>query len=114
MPRLRALYVEGLTVEGLTVEEMRYFLTQQFSTYLTRPDLGQQQLQTGKVWRRFQRVNLFVALRGATGGPVPPPSRGREAQSLDTLPDSRLTTEPSGRRKPDELPKTFHLPTRLV
>ena len=32
LPRLRALYVEGLTVE-----ELRYFLTQQFSTYVRDP-----------------------------------------------------------------------------
>ena len=31
LPRLRSL-----PVEGLTVEELRYFLTQQFSTYIRR------------------------------------------------------------------------------
>ncbi len=34
LPRLRALYVEGLTVE-----ELRYFLTQQFQKYVRNPDL---------------------------------------------------------------------------
>jgi len=34
LPRLRALYVEGLTVE-----ELRYFLTEQFKTYVKRPEL---------------------------------------------------------------------------
>jgi polysaccharide export outer membrane protein len=34
LPRLRALYVEGLTVE-----ELRYFLTQQFRTYVKNPQL---------------------------------------------------------------------------
>ena len=34
LPRLRALYVEGLTVE-----ELRYFLTQQFKKYVRNPDL---------------------------------------------------------------------------
>ncbi len=34
LPRLRALYVEGLTVE-----ELRYFLTQQFSTYVREPQV---------------------------------------------------------------------------
>jgi polysaccharide export outer membrane protein len=34
LPRLRALYVEGLTVE-----ELRYFLTQQFKTYVKNPKL---------------------------------------------------------------------------
>ena len=34
LPRLRALYVEGLTVE-----ELRYFLTQQFSTYVLNPQV---------------------------------------------------------------------------
>jgi polysaccharide export outer membrane protein len=34
LPRLRALYVEGLTVE-----ELRYFLTQQFKTYVKNPQL---------------------------------------------------------------------------
>jgi polysaccharide export outer membrane protein len=34
LPRLRALYVEGLTVE-----ELRYFLTQQFKTYVKTPQL---------------------------------------------------------------------------
>jgi polysaccharide export outer membrane protein len=34
LPRLRALYVEGLTVE-----ELRYFLTQQFRSYVKNPQL---------------------------------------------------------------------------
>ena len=34
LPRLRALYVEGLTIE-----ELRYFLTQQFKRYVRNPDL---------------------------------------------------------------------------
>ena len=34
MPRLRSL-----TVEGLTIEELRYFLTQQFSTYVRDPQV---------------------------------------------------------------------------
>ena len=34
LPRLRALYVEGLTVE-----ELRYFLTQQFKAYVRSPEL---------------------------------------------------------------------------
>jgi polysaccharide export outer membrane protein len=34
IPRLRALYVEGLTVE-----ELRYFLTQQFKAYVKNPQL---------------------------------------------------------------------------
>ena len=34
LPRLRAL-----DVEGLTVEELRYFLTQQFSTYVRDPQV---------------------------------------------------------------------------
>ncbi|MFZ9621945.1 MAG: polysaccharide biosynthesis/export family protein, partial [Prochlorococcaceae cyanobacterium] len=34
LPRLRALYVEGLTVE-----ELRYFLTEQFKTYVKNPQL---------------------------------------------------------------------------
>jgi len=34
LPRLRALYVEGLTVE-----ELRYFLTQQFKAYVKSPEL---------------------------------------------------------------------------
>jgi polysaccharide export outer membrane protein len=34
LPRLRALYVEGLTVE-----ELRYFLAQQFQRYVRNPDL---------------------------------------------------------------------------
>jgi polysaccharide export outer membrane protein len=34
LPRLRALYVEGLTVE-----ELRYFLTDQFKTYVRQPQL---------------------------------------------------------------------------
>ena len=34
LPRLRALYVEGLTVE-----ELRYFLTEQFSTYVRDPQV---------------------------------------------------------------------------
>jgi len=34
LPRLRALFVEGLTVE-----ELRYFLTQQFRTYVKNPQL---------------------------------------------------------------------------
>jgi polysaccharide export outer membrane protein len=34
LPRLRALYVEGLTVE-----ELRYFLTEQFKAYVKKPEL---------------------------------------------------------------------------
>ncbi|MCP9807325.1 polysaccharide biosynthesis/export family protein, partial [Cyanobium sp. T1B-Tous] len=34
LPRLRALYVEGLTVE-----ELRYFLTEQFKRYVRQPEL---------------------------------------------------------------------------
>ena len=34
LPRLRALYVEGLTVE-----ELRYFLTEQFKAYVKNPEL---------------------------------------------------------------------------
>jgi protein involved in polysaccharide export with SLBB domain len=34
LPRVRALYVEGLTVE-----ELRYFLQQQFKTYVRRPEV---------------------------------------------------------------------------
>ncbi len=34
LPRLRGLYVEGLTVE-----ELRYFLTQQFATYVRNPQV---------------------------------------------------------------------------
>jgi polysaccharide export outer membrane protein len=34
LPRLRALYVEGLTVE-----ELRYFLTEQFKTYVRKPEV---------------------------------------------------------------------------
>jgi len=34
LPRLRALYVEGLTIE-----ELRYFLTQQFKTYVRNPQV---------------------------------------------------------------------------
>jgi polysaccharide export outer membrane protein len=34
LPRLRALYVEGLTVE-----ELRYLLTQQFKAYVKNPQL---------------------------------------------------------------------------
>ena len=34
LPRLRALYVEGLTIE-----ELRYFLTEQFSTYVRDPQV---------------------------------------------------------------------------
>ena len=34
LPRLRALYVEGLKVE-----ELRYFLTEQFKAYVKNPEL---------------------------------------------------------------------------
>jgi len=34
LPRLRSLYVDGLTVE-----ELRYFLTQQFKAYVKNPQL---------------------------------------------------------------------------
>ncbi|MCP9916655.1 polysaccharide biosynthesis/export family protein [Cyanobium sp. ATX 6F1] len=34
LPRLRALYVEGLTIE-----ELRYFLTQQFKAYVRKPEI---------------------------------------------------------------------------
>ncbi|QNI72316.1 polysaccharide biosynthesis/export family protein [Synechococcus sp. NOUM97013] len=52
LPRLRALYVEGLTVE-----ELRYFLTQQFSTYVREPQL-------------FVRPVVYRPIRIYVGGAV--------------------------------------------
>ena len=48
LPRLRALYVEGLTVE-----ELRYFLTQQFRAYVKNP-----QVYVNPV--RFRPVRVYV------------------------------------------------------
>jgi len=48
MPRLRALYVEGLTVE-----ELRYFLTEQFKQYVRNPDLY--------IWPiRYRPIRIYV------------------------------------------------------
>ena len=43
LPRLRGLYVEGLTVE-----ELRYFLTQQFATYVRNPQVFVRPGPTGR------------------------------------------------------------------
>jgi polysaccharide biosynthesis/export protein len=55
LPRLRALFVEGLTVE-----ELRYFLTQQFSTYVRDPQV-------------YVRPVVFRPIRIYVGGEVKRP-----------------------------------------
>jgi polysaccharide export outer membrane protein len=52
LPRLRALYVEGLTVD-----ELRYFLTQQFKTYVKNPQI-------------YARLVSFRPIRIYVGGEV--------------------------------------------
>ncbi len=71
LPRLRALYVEGLTVE-----ELRYFLTEQFSTYVREPQI-------------YVRPVRYRAIRIYVGGEVRRPgyytlSGDRDLISLST------------------------------
>ena len=55
LPRLRALYVEGLTVE-----ELRYFLTEQYKTYIKSPEV-------------YVRPTGFRAVRVYVGGEISRP-----------------------------------------
>ena len=55
LPRLRALYVEGLTIE-----ELRYFLTDQYKTYVKRPEV-------------YVRPIGFRAVRVYVGGEISRP-----------------------------------------
>ena len=53
LPRLRALYVEGLTVE-----ELRYFLTEQFKTYAKNPELYVSPVG-------YRPIRMYVGVRSA-------------------------------------------------
>ena len=75
LPRLRALYVEGLTVE-----ELRYFLTEQFKTYVKKPELYVRPIG-------YRPVRIYV------GGEVKRPgyytlSGSQELASLSTAAES--------------------------
>ena len=75
LPRLRALYVEGLTVE-----ELRYFLTEQFKAYVKKPELYVRPIG-------YRPVRIYV------GGEVKRPgyytlSGSQELTSLSTAAES--------------------------
>ena len=75
LPRLRALYVEGLTVE-----ELRYFLTEQFKAYVKNPELYVRPV-------RYRPIRIYV------GGEVKRPgyytlSGSQELTSLSTSAES--------------------------
>ena len=81
LPRLRALYVEGLTVE-----ELRYFLTEQFSTYVRDPQV-------------FVQPVIYRPIRIYVGGEVKRPgyytlgginTQGNEGKGVITM-NSRST-----------------------
>jgi polysaccharide export outer membrane protein len=96
LPRLRALYVEGLTVE-----ELRYFLTQQFKAYVKNP-----QLYVRPVGYRPIRIYVggevrrpgYYTLRGldrASGAAAP--TQQQVSQNLNpTELDPRVLTARSG------------------
>jgi polysaccharide export outer membrane protein len=105
LPRLRALYVEGLTVE-----ELRYFLTSQFKRYVRRPEIYIRPV-------RFRPVRIYV------GGEVRRPgyyslsgdqdlrniSTSAEATKLSGGSESRLSTNqlPGGATPGDQGITTF-------
>jgi polysaccharide export outer membrane protein len=96
LPRLRALYVEGLTVE-----ELRYFLTQQFKTYVKNP-----QLYVRPVGYRPIRIYVggevrrpgFYTLRGLDrASEAAAPTQQQVSQNLNpTELDPRVLTARSG------------------
>lgn len=71
LPRLRALYVEGLTIE-----ELRYFLNEQFKTYVKNPEV-------------YVRPIGFRAVRVYVGGEISRPGyyvlSGNQVLEQDTL-----------------------------
>ncbi len=99
LPRLRALYVEGLTVE-----ELRYFLTEQFKAFVKRPELYVRPVG-------YRPVRIYV------GGEVKRPgyytlSGSQELTSLSTSAESSqlsagtagVPTRPSLNQVPGGLP----------
>ena len=99
LPRLRALYVEGLTVE-----ELRYFLTEQFKAYVKKPELYVRPIG-------YRPVRIYV------GGEVKRPgyytlSGSQELTSLSTSAESSqlsagtagVNTRPSLNQVPGGLP----------
>jgi polysaccharide export outer membrane protein len=78
LPRLRGLYVEGLTVE-----ELRYFLTQQFKAYARNPQV-------------FVRPVAYRPIRVYVGGEVQRPGY-YYLSGEQTLDDSSLLGATSGR-----------------
>jgi len=81
LPRLRALFVEGLTVE-----ELRYFLTEQFKTYVRKPEV-------------YVRPVTFRPIRVYVGGEVRRPGyyylSGQQAIS-DSAASGPTTVAPIG------------------
>jgi polysaccharide export outer membrane protein len=81
LPRLRALYVEGLTVE-----ELRYFITEQFKTYVRKPEV-------------YVRPVTFRPIRVYVGGEVRRPGyyylSGQQAIS-DSAASGPTTVAPIG------------------
>jgi len=99
LPRLRALYVEGLTVE-----ELRYFLTEQFKAFVKRPELYVRPVG-------YRPVRIYV------GGEVKRPgyytlSGSQELTSLSTSAETSqlsagtagVSTRPSLNQVPGGLP----------
>ena len=82
LPRLRALYVEGLTVE-----ELRYFLNQQFKSYVRNPDV-------------YVRPVTFRPIRVYLGGEVRRPGyyylTGQQAISDASVSGSSTVAPTSG------------------
>ena len=80
LPRLRAIYVEGLTVE-----ELRYFLTEQFKRYVRQPEL-------------FIRPVSYRPVRVYVGGEIQRPGfyllsgAQQQADQLDLESDTEVTS----------------------
>ena len=80
LPRLRAIYVEGLTVE-----ELRYFLTEQFKRYVRQPELFIRPV-------RYRPVRVYV------GGEIQRPGfyllsgNQQQADQLDLESDTEVTS----------------------
>ena len=90
LPRLRALYVEGLTVE-----ELRYFLSEQFKTYVRKPEV-------------YVRPVTYRPIRVYVGGEVRRPGyyylSGQQAISDSTVQGNTTQAATSGGL---QLPNSF-------
>lgn len=93
LPRLRSLYVEGLTVD-----ELRYFLTEQYKEYVKDPQIYIQPVA-------YRAVRVYV------GGEIRRPGyytiSGGKNNLLDNQDQAKLTQGNNSENKPDRWPTLF-------